>query len=228
MTTIRRSISRLSRPAPYRGALIDNGLKRFEIKLLVLLWSGITLLSGVVGQQVYKLYAEDEQHFELSKSSQKLSMAVSPAKPMNTMPTTQTNMVQSIFHVIKAETPAVPVVDSKQQETQHSNANTQQVDTRSSLWQLSVQHPAVNELSLADQLASAKSQLQAGHFERARQTFERILMQDPHQVEALAGMLMVISQRGDANQRDDYLRRLREEIPEYAPDNNLLSLQLAD
>lgn len=228
LRTMHDSSSWFNRTSPYRRALINSGLKQFEIKLLALLWAGISLLGGLACQQTYKLHAQDEGHLEFSKPSNRLSIVVSPAKPMNTMLVAQATMGQSIFHVNKIEPQVVPVVNSSQQEEQRSNAHTQKADTRRSLWQLSIQYSLLNALNLADQLANARSQLQAGHFEQARQSFERILLQDPHQVMALAGMLVVLSQRDETHQREDYLRRLREEIPEYAPDDNLFLLQLAD
>lgn len=228
VATMPHSIRRLNRSLPYRKALIPNRLKQFEVKLIALLWAGIMLLSGLAGQQIYKLYAEDGQRYALSKPSQKLSMTVSPVKLMHTMPAPQTHVMQSMFHANKTETSAEPVGDSRQQEKQRANVNTPQANLRHSLWQLSVQHSELNEWSLAGQLANAKSQLYAGHVEQAGQSFERILVQDPHQVMALAGMLVVVSQRGDIHQREDYLRRLREEIPDYVSDDNLFLLHLAD
>jgi len=82
------------------------------------------------------------------------------------------------------------------------------------------------QASLKSQLNTAVQQLLSGQLVLAGASFEEVLQQDPHQVIALAGMLVVTSQRGEIQQREDYLSRIRQEVPDYTPEDDLFLMQL--
>jgi hypothetical protein len=214
-------IRKLSRPSPYRGALIHVGFKRFEMTLFAVLWAGITALGGFACQQMCKFMAGSAQHDSLRKSSPP-SVPLPMRVPANSLPILKVGEAPSMFHLNDTETLAPPVMHPKQEAKKLPGLNAQPL-TRNSIWRLEIQHSAVNEWQLAQQLAHAQAQLQAGRLEQARQAFEHILAQDPHQVVALAGMLVVMN--GHASQKEDYLTRLHQEIPDYVPDDDLAGLQ---
>ncbi|WP_053092871.1 lipopolysaccharide assembly protein LapB [Methylophilus sp. TWE2] len=229
MMSVRSVIKRFHRPQPYRGALIHRESREFESLVHVFLWTGVVLCVSLVCQQTYHFFEESRQapqSNQQQKSQQTLITSIAPMPPADVLPVVQdrqAGLVQSLFRFKPAETKALPSVN-RQPEIAASTKVTQQANPR--VWQLEVTR--LHETNIAQQLANAKYQLQSGYFDLARQSFEQILQQDPHHVVALVGMLVVIDQQGDLTQREDYLRRIRQEIPDYVPDDDPLLLQVAD
>lgn len=229
MMSVRSVIKRFHRPQPYRGALIHRELWAFESLVRVFLWTGVVLCGSLACQQIYYFCEENgqaPQSTQQLKSRQKLITSIAPMQPADVLPVVQdrqADFVQSLFRLKQAETKAPPNVN-RQPEIAASTKVTQQANPR--VWQLAVTR--LHETNMAQQLANAKTQLQSGYVDLARQSFEQILQQDPHHVIALAGMWVVIGQQGDLSQREDYLRRIRQEIPDYVPDDDLFLLQAAD
>jgi len=229
MMSVRSVIKRFHRPQPYRGALIHRESRECESLMHVFLWTGVVLCGYLACQQIYHFFEESRQapqSNQQQKSQQKLITSIAPMLPADVLPIVQdrqAGLVQSLFRFKQAETKAPPGVN-RQPEITASTKVTQHANPR--VWQLAVTR--LHETNMAQQLANAKYQLQSGYFDLARQSFEQILQQDPHHVVALAGMLVVIGQQGDLSQREDYLRRIRQEIPDYVPDDDHLLLQVAD
>lgn len=228
---VRRLMKRFNRQKPYRGALIRGRFWYFERVVLAFLWAGVSLCGYLAGQQIYNFY-EDGQAYQSNpaqKSLPKLNASIVPLQPSNALPVVQhikADGGQSLFRFKQAETKTLPNEGPPPEDKHTSKKVTEQIKPNPHIWQLEVKR--LHEMNMAQQLANAKYQLQSGYFDLARQSFEQILQHDPHHVVALAGMLVVISQRGDLYQREDYLRRLRQEIPDYVPDDDLFLLQVAD
>jgi hypothetical protein len=227
--SVRSVIKRFHRSQPYRGALIHRESRGFEHLARLFLWTGVLLCGYLACQQTYHFYEENAQLSQSTpqqKSQQKLITSIAAMPPDDVLPIVPdrlTDLVQSLFHFKQAETKPPPSVNRQPEVTYAPNEVTERTSSR--VWQLEVKR--LYEKNMAQQLANAKYQLQSGDVDLARQSFEQILQHDPHHVVALAGML-VVSQRDDHSQREEYLRRLRQEIPDYEPDNDLFLLQVAD
>jgi tetratricopeptide (TPR) repeat protein len=225
----------LRRSQPYRGALVNEKEAYLERRLIAGLWGGVALLAYLVCRQAYDLCLNNEKAYPFITQKSPLHKPDIPAlnttAPSDVLPAMQEIKIgrgPSLFHIRQA-TPSQPSLEGSQhprEEKHRSKIGPQKTNTHSRVWQLEVKR--LSEANMAYQLADARDQLQAGRFELARQSFEQVLEQDPHQVVALAGMLVVISQRGDISQRENYLRRLRREIPDFMPDDDLFLLQVAD
>lgn len=233
------AMRRLTRQRVYHGALIRDRFWQYAIGMLAMLWTCIALLGYFAMQQVCIMLESKRQGVQLSAhqyGEQRLSKlpqgwsaaaaTLQPAKVLPLMRAADAVTVEGLFHLKKVETRApVTVINPS---IDHHAVTPDVVPVRQPPWQLQIQRPSLPEASVKHQLANAQYQLRAGNFELARQSFEHILLQDPHQVVALAGMLEVISQRGEIRQREDYLKRLRQEIPDYVPDDDLFLLQVVD
>lgn len=232
MMSARRAIQRCKRPQPYRGALLHGASWYFESVVLAILWTGILLCGYLACQQIHHFYEENRQRHPsnpLQKPLQTFRTSTAPKQPANDLPLWQDINVdgeQSLFRFRKAETKAPPPENPPQEAAHAATEGATQIKANPHVWQLEVQR--WSEGNMAQQLANAKYQLRSGYVDLARQSFEQILQLDPHHVVALAGMLVVMSQRGDLYQREDYLRRLRQEIPDYVPDESVFLLQVAD
>jgi hypothetical protein len=82
-------------------------------------------------------------------------------------------------------------------------------------WQLQIYRPPISDARMLGAIAHAQQQLQSGQLGLARQTFLAVLSQDSHRVEAIEGMLQISRQLGDREGEEQYLERLRQEIPGY-------------
>lgn len=233
------AIRRLTWRRVYHGALIRDRLWQYAIGMLAMVWTCIALLGYFAVQQVYTMLESNRQgtrvsehrfgEQQLSKPPQGLDVpmeTLQPAKVLPLMRAAEAMTVEGLFHLKNVETSAPVTAINHPIDSPAFTPDA--VPLRQPAWQLQIQRPSLIEASVKHQLANAQYQLLAGNFELARQSFEHILLQDPHQVVALAGMLVVISQRGEIRQREGYLRRLRQEIPDYVPDEDLFLLQVAD
>jgi len=211
----------------YRRTLIQTEMKRVEVGLSRLLWGCVVLMSGLVWQQGYPLLAKGEDDM-LRALPHRLSKPVDAFYPINVLAlenVVTSNKLPSLFNFEQTEghppatfnhpVAAVPPAAEKRSSTPPN-------------FVLQVQAPPQLAASVNAQITAATQQLLSGQLALARQSFEQVLQQDPHQVVALAGMLVVTSQRGDIQQREDYLSRIRQEIPDYEPDDDLFLMQLAD
>jgi hypothetical protein len=214
--------------SPYRHALIQTDLKRVEFGLSCLLWVCVTLISGLVWQQSNHL-------FDLGGSSivrrppqqlRQTERQLLPKEIEASEPMVNRQALPSLFHfehVTVAQTTAkrVPapemLIPPAEKVPSYPSHLTVQVQATPSL-----------ATGVRTQLNLATEQLRSGQLFIARQSFEQVLQQDPHQVVALAGMLVITSQQGDIQQREDYLSRMRQEIPDYIPDDDLFLMLLED
>lgn len=225
----------LRRSQPYKGALVNEKDAYFERRLIACLWIGVALLAYLVCQQAYYFCLENEKAYPFVTQKSAFHRPNKPAlettKPSDVLPAMQDIKIgrePSLFKIGQVTAPQRPseVSQYPREEKHRSKIGLQKTNSHPHVWQLEVKR--LSEANMAYQLANARDQLQAGHLELARQSFEQILEKDPHQVVALAGMLVVISQRGDISQRENYLQRLRQEIPDFMPDDDLFLLQVAD
>ncbi|WP_051412883.1 lipopolysaccharide assembly protein LapB [Methylophilus sp. 5] len=214
----------------YRRTFMQTGLKRVEVGLSCLLWGCVALMSGLVWQQGYHMLAGGEDGM-IRVLPGRLSKPVDAFYPINVLVLERgltSNKLPSLFNFKQAEgSPPIsfnhPVVAVPQ-----LTHELEKPPFKPSNLVLQVQASPQLVASVKSQITMATQQLLSGQLALASQSFEQILQQDPHQVVALAGMLVVTSQRGDIQQREAYLSRIRQEIPDYEPDDDLFLMQLED
>lgn len=212
----------------YRRALIQTDLKRVEFGLSCLLWACVALISGLVWKQ-------SDHLFDLGGSSivrrppqqlRQTERQLLPKEIEASAPMVNRQALPSLFHfehVTAAQTTAkrVPAPEML-------TPPAEKVPSYPSHLTVQVQATPSLATGVRTQLNLATEQLRSGQLLIARQSFEQVLQQDPHQVVALAGMLVITSQQGDIQQREDYLSRMRQEIPDYVPDDDLFLMLLED
>lgn len=217
-------VPRRSALVAYRKALIHSDLKRIELGLSYLLWACVVLMSSLVWPAGYHFWFGGDDGVA-AKRSAGLSQSVSGFNPPQVPVLTKialSNQLPSLFRF-------KPVgVHSPKDVSLHAVQPIAKPAAQPLHLALHIQTLPQLHASLKPALNIAVQQLLSGQLAQASDSFERVLQQDPHQVIALAGMLVVTSQRGEIQQREDYLSRIRSEIPDYAPDDDLFLMQLEE
>jgi len=212
----------------YRRALIQTDLKRVEFGLSCLLWACVVMISGLVWQQGDNLFDQGGSSIVRRPPHQlrQAGRTLHPKDIGSAKSVVTSQPLPSLFHfkqvAVRQPEPLSPPA--------HEVLTPPAEKKPSYPPRLTLQVQVVPQLgaSVRAQLNVATEQLLSGQLLLARQSFEQVLQQDPHQVVALAGMLVITSQHGDIQQREDYLGRMRQEIPDYAPDDDLFLMRLED
>ncbi len=213
----------------YRNALIHTDLKRVEVGLSYLLWACVVLMSSLLWPAGYHFWFGGD-HGLAAKRPTGLSQSVSGFNPPQVPVLAKialSNQLPSLFRFKPVGAHSSKDVSLHAPEAQMVQPAAKPA-TQPLHLALHIQTLPQLHASLKPALNIAVQQLLSGQLAQASDSFERVLQQDPHQVIALAGMLVVTSQRGEIQQREDYLSRLRSEIPDYAPDDDLFLMQLEE
>lgn len=80
-------------------------------------------------------------------------------------------------------------------------------------WVMQVQRGPLPSLSSISLLAQARTSLQQEKLQSAQPLYAQLLAQDPHQLEALVGMLYISQRLGDQAQYEHYWLRVRQLMP---------------
>ncbi|WP_235272953.1 hypothetical protein [Methylophilus sp. Q8] len=212
----------------YRRALIITDLKRVEIGLSYLLWGCVVLISGLVWQEGYHILSGGENGI-IRQLPAGLSQPVDAFYPIHAPALgnlATSNKLPSLFTFKPTKPSPVTALSYPAAEAPVEGYATAKPAPKPLRLTLQIQAMPKLQASLKSQLNTAVQQLLSGQLVLAGASFEEVLQQDPHQVIALAGMLVVTSQRGEIQQREDYLSRIRQEIPDYTPEDDLFLMQL--
>jgi hypothetical protein len=194
---------------PYRGTLITSANKA-ERGLSALLWAGIGLIVLMTCLNMKTLFSDVALNTDLRPPPPRIAINIAgeQAKPEITL---KTNNNDSLFQLAKQVIPASPPFA----EAENINKQPKKAVNKTRLWQLHFQRPTISETVTNNEVADAARQLQSGDVSLAQRTLLAVLMQDPHNVEAMEGMHLVARQLGDAESEQKYLEMLRLEIPDY-------------
>jgi hypothetical protein len=203
------------RPSPYRGALVNVGVQRFEIRVFAVLWAVIALLVGLTSLQLYKFFEVGELHYSLSKPKALTAMPLLPTSESNP-PTLEQSAIQSLFHLKEEKNAPLPDVDPPQEAQALPDLNRPAVEPHSAIWQLDIYHSTLNEVFLEQQLTHAKNLVQMGRLNQAHEIYEHLLALDSHHAAALAGIWA--SRVDEHDQQRDYLKRIYQEITNHQPE----------
>lgn len=215
---------------PFRHALVHSAIKRIELGLTYLLWGCVLCMLGLIWQQGVRLLYRGEEVLlrRPPKSMKQAGPRFSPIKLVKQPHSHHPSALPSLFRIEKDKTAVEkPLTEDHTVTAPPAQASQQSLSPRLSM-SLHIQQVPQLQAHLKTQLNQAKQQLQSGRLAMARQSFEQVLRQDPHQVIALAGMLVITSQRGEIQQRAEYLARLRQEIPDFIPEDDLFLMQLEE
>lgn len=213
----------------YRNTLIHSDLKRVEVGLSYLLWGCVVLMSSLLWPAGYHFWFGGDDGLA-AKRPTGLSQSVSGFNPPQVPVLAKialSNQLPSLFRFKPVGVHSPKDVSLHAPEAQMVQPTAKPAAQPLHL-ALHIQTLPQLHASLKPALNIAVQQLLSGQLAQASDSFERVLQQDPHQVIALAGMLVVTSQRGEIQQREDYLSRIRSEIPDYAPDDDLFLMQLEE
>lgn len=214
----------------YRNALIHSDLKRVEVGLSYLLWGCVVLMSSLVWPAGYHFWFGGGDGLA-AKRPAGLSQSVSGFNPPQVHVLANialSNQLPSLFRFKPVDAHPPAAVSLPAPETPMMVQPIAKPAAQPLHLALHIQTLPQLHASLKPALNIAVQQLLSGQLAQASDSFERVLQQDPHQVIALAGMLVVTSQRGEIQQREDYLSRIRSEIPDYVPDDDLFLMQLEE
>lgn len=203
------------RPSPYRGALVNVGVQRFEACLFAVLWAVIALLVGLTSLQLYKFFEVGELPYSLGKSKVATAMPLLPTSE-NNPPTLEQSAIQSLFHSKEEKNAPLPIVDPPQEEQVLPELTKPAVKTHSAIWQLEVHHSAFKQSFSEQPLTQAPNLVQMGRLNQARQIYEHLLAQDPHHAAALVGVWT--SSVEEQDQQQEYLNRVYQGIPNHQPE----------
>lgn len=198
------------RPSPYRGALVNVGVQRFETGLFAVLWAVIALLVGLTSLQLYKFFEVGELPYSLSKPT---AATATPQRPTseNNPPTSEPRDIQSLFHLKEEKKAPLPLVDLPQEEQALPELTEPAVKTHSAIWQLEVHHSALKQSFSEQPLTQAQNLAQTGRVHQAHEIYEHPLAEDPNHAAALAGVWA--SSPGEQDQQQEYLNRVYQGIP---------------
>lgn len=197
----------------YRRALIKPAIWSNERILNTLLLAGIGLMVFLICQHaMWILRKEPLQAF--IKPPQQLQVKPAHEKIMPKSGLTLNRQV-SLFTLIKPSniSKETEAKDSGNRENAARKLEAPVINPRA--WRIQIQSPHLVEDGALNNISNAHKYLQAGNVDLATQVFQSILLQDPHRVEALVGMWLVSKTLGHAQTQEEYLQRLRQEIPDY-------------
>lgn len=225
LPVMRRFANRVQRRrtyrAAYQGALVHRLAWQTERGLHVLLWAGIAGMTFVAVQPIIMPVSPASP----ISSQPPQRLAVIPSLPLSLPVTEQVQAHNDSLFVLTsppaAEPPQLGAVSERPVRTSAPDNLPVRPLPR---WQLEVQSSTMAETMALHALANANRYLQTGKFELARQWLLDILGQDPHRVEALAGMLLLSKKLGDIDSEQAYLERLRQVIPDYTCHDETLLL----
>lgn len=203
------------RPSPYRGALVNVGVQRFEARLFAVLWAVIALLLGLTSLQLYKFFEEGELPYSLSRPKALIAKPMLPTSE-NNPPTSEPSAIKSLFHLQEAKKPPLPLVDLPQEEQALPELTKPAVKTHSAIWQLEVHHSALKQSFSEQPLTQAQNLAQTGRVHQAPEIYEHPLAQDPNHAAALAGVWA--SSPGEQDRQQEYLNRVSQETPNDQPE----------
>ncbi|MDF0379358.1 hypothetical protein [Methylophilus sp. YYY-1] len=110
----------------------------------------------------------------------------------------------------KAEQPSVATPSQSESAQSPSPSPRQNIPPR---WVMQVQRGPLPTLSSISLLAQARTALQQEKLQSAQPLYAQLLAQDPHQLEALVGMLYISQRLGDQAQYEQYSLCVRQLMP---------------
>jgi hypothetical protein len=209
--SVRRFKFYLASQSAYRGCLMTASSWKAEKALHALLW-GVAGLIMIVSYQPLQTARLDRTSNVFKKPSQRLPVNSSAVKSSSDLVQNK-NVSQSIFQLAKQLPEAATGVEPDHVLTE--KLIPQKRVAKQLRMQLQIQQAVISEAEILNSLAYANQSIQSGQLESAKEVLQEILRQDPHQVEALEGMLMISRKVADPSREEEYLERIRQEIPEY-------------
>lgn len=208
----------------YAKALIPTDAQRLLRKLTALLWAGVALSCGAAWQAWSALLARLDINFPV-RPAQRFPDAQPPDTLAKNQPHPQpANHLPSLFEIKPIEKSSLPLLQEALVQVERRSQEQSNIQSARRQWTIGFQRLSTVDTMLNNELWLAQQNLRLGNFDEARLSFEQVLHMDPHQVVALAGMLVVTSQRGELQLREEYLSRIRLEIPGYTPDDDMFLL----
>ncbi|MGP1716617.1 MAG: hypothetical protein ACTS9Y_05500 [Methylophilus sp.] len=215
---IRRIKLYLSFKKVYRGSLVLTPTWKTETGLTALLSAGMALMGVVTAVLIKTMFFDTQSHTaEVGlKNMQPPPLLTSHVpieqKVSNSLVAVKNN--ETLFQLNKPPVQEAPPAEQHAQlERPHRTAKVPIQQMRP--WHLQIHRPSMSTTHMEGIIANAHELLQSGQVSLARQAFLMLLTQDAHSVEAIAGMLLVSRQLGDSQSEEEYLEKLRQEIPDY-------------
>lgn len=200
----------------YAKSLMLTEWQQFEHRILCLVWLTLIVTAGYVFQQGWMVFSAptvvsvltDNAIIQRPLSKQ---MRLLGAQPSSGAEETSAFTLPSLFHLTpKAESFARPVNTSNPAKSLPSvNSQT----TPPARWVMQIQRAPILSPSTSTLFEEARLYLQQGKMEQAQCIYTQVLQQDPHQLQALVGMLYISQMRAESEQYAHYVKRVQQLIP---------------
>lgn len=224
-------LSRHSSLHTCRDVLLRTDLKRIELGLSYLLWGGVILMACLIWQEWGSQLSGSERAAARKQPAVMRKTRGFEASPTQTQALARvvpSHSLPSLFHIERHTAKLREAPPDHPSTMKVMKQPTELASHQPPHFTLRIQAVPLQQEAVKSRLNMATQQLLSGQLLAARASFEQVLQQDPHQVVALAGMLVVTSQQGEIEQREAYLNRIRQEIPGYVPEDDLFLMQLED
>lgn len=199
----------------YAKSLMITDWQQLERRIMGLLWLMLIIASCCVVRQGWDIFsAASALDNHAAPRWVDAKPFVTPVKPSPIGE--QKSRLQeepSVFALhapAKAEQPSVATPSQSEPAQSPSPSLRQNNPPR---WVMQVQRGPLPTLSSISLLAQARTALQQEKLQSAQPLYAQLLAQDPHQLEALVGMLYISQQLGDQAQYEHYWLRVRQLMP---------------
>lgn len=200
----------------YAKSLMLSEWQQFEQRILRLAWLILMIAAGYVLRQGWMVFSAAPVSSTLADNAiiQKRSfnqMQSPNVQPPSSADETSTLTLPSLFHLTPNASPSAISVNSNDPAQSLSSVNSQ--TSPSARWLMQVQRVPILSPSTLTLFEDARLFLQQGQFEQAQFIYAQALQQDPHQLQALVGMLYISQMRADNEQYEHFLQRVQQLIP---------------
>lgn len=215
----------------YAKSLMLTEVQQFEHRILCLVWLILMITAGYVFQQGWMVFLAPTVVSALTDNTiiqrpLPNQMRFSGAQPSSGAEETSAFTLPSLFHLaLKAEPSASPV---NANDLAQSLPSAKSQTTPPARWVMQIQRAPILSPSTSTLFEEARLYLRQGTIEQAQCIYTQVLQQDPHQLQALVGMLYISQMRADNEQYAHYLQRVQQLIPDIEANPALFAQVLED
>lgn len=200
----------------YAKSLMLTEWQQFEHRILCLVWLTLMITAGYVFQQGWMVFSTPTFFSALTDNAiiqRPLfnQMRLSGAQPSSGAEETSAFTLPSLFHLTPKAEPSARPVNANDLAQSLPSVNSQTIAP--ARWVMQIQRAPILSPSTTSLFEEAALYLRQGKMEQAQCIYTQVLQQDPHQLQALVGMLYISQMRADNEQYTHYVQRVQQLIP---------------
>lgn len=215
----------------YAKSLMLSEWQQVEHRMLCLVWLILMITAGYVFQQGWMVFSAPTVVSALNDNAiiqQPFSkqMRLLGAQPSSGAEEKSAYTLPSLFHLTPEAEHSASHVNTSNPAKSLPSVNSQ--TTPPARWVMQIQRAPLLSPSTSTLFEEARRCLRQGQLEQAQFIYTQALQQDPHQLQALVGMLYISQMRADNEQYAHYLQRVQQLIPGSEANNALFAQVLED